>query len=197
MKRIAGTGALVAMVLGVYLPGVATAATTGVGLGVHGGYGQSKDADSGSPLAGAHLVLNVAPWLGVVGMIDYKFEEDFSDGNDDVTVTSLPISAMGRIYIPVSSFSPYVAAGVQYRLLNYGGNVFDDDQFDIDDSDSAFGWLAGAGAEFGLGDTTGFFGEVRYESIDPDKDFDNAVDDAEELSFDQWSARVGLTFFLK
>jgi opacity protein-like surface antigen len=173
------------------------AATTGVGLGFHGGYGQSKDADSGSFLGGVNVVINVAPWLGVVGMADYKFEEDFSDGNDDLTVTSIPLSAMGRIYIPAGGFSPYVAAGVQYRLLNYGGDIFDDDNYEIDDSDSSFGWLAGAGAEFDLNPKTELFGEVRYESTDPDQDFDNAVDAAEDLSFDQWSVRLGLTFFMK
>jgi hypothetical protein len=88
-------------------------------------------------------------------------------------------------------------AGVRYGLLNYGGNVLDDDQCDLDDSVGAFGWLAGAGAEFRMGASTEFFGEVRYESIDPGKDFDVAVEDAEELSFDPWSVRAGLTFFLK
>ncbi|TPW13552.1 MAG: hypothetical protein FD129_1249 [bacterium] len=173
------------------------AATTGVGLGFHGGYGQSSDADAGSPLAGVHLLVRVAPWLGLIGMADYKFEEDFSEGDDNLTVTSIPLSAMGRIYIPIGGFSPYVAAGVQYRLLNYGGNIFDGDQYDIDDSDSAFGWLAGVGAEFDLSKSTEFFGEARYESTDPDQDLDNAVEDAKDLSFDQWSVRGGFTFFLK
>jgi opacity protein-like surface antigen len=180
------------------LPGSASfAATTGVGLGVHGGYGESKDADSGSFLAGANVVVNVLPWLGVVGMIDYKFEEDFSGGADSLTVTSFPISAMGRVYLPIAGFSPYVAVGVQYRLISYGGELLDDQNYDIDDSDNAFGWLAGAGAEFDLSPKTELFGEVRYESADPDQDFDNAIQDAEDLSFDQWSVRVGLTFFLK
>ncbi len=195
-KFVVACGAIV-LCLAVFSAGPASAAATGVGLGVHGGYGQSSDADTGSPLAGVHVVINVLPWLGVVGMADYKFEEDFSEGNEDLTVTSVPLSAMGRIYIPVQSFSPYVAAGVQYRLLNYGGDIFDSENYDIDDSDNAFGWLLGAGAEFDVSPTAEFFGEVRYESFDPDKDFQNAVEDTKDLSFDQWSVRGGITFFLK
>lgn len=175
--------------------GNVNAATTGLGLGVHGGYGESKDAKSGSPIAGANIVLNVASWLGLVGMVDYKFEEEISQPAGDYTVTSFPISAMGRLYIPIQSFSPYVAAGVQYRLISYGGDVFDN--LELDDSDSSFGWLVGAGAEFNLGATTEFFGEMRYESSDPDQDLSNVVDDLENLDYDQWSARAGLTFFLK
>jgi opacity protein-like surface antigen len=171
------------------------AATTGFGLGIQGGYGQSKDAENGSPIAGVHAILNVAPWLGLVGMLDYKFPEDYKQEGADYTVKSFPISAMGRIYIPVSSLSPYVTAGVQYRLINYGGDLFEDTS--LDDSDTSFGWLAGAGAEITVSRSTEFFGEFRYESSDPDQDWHNAVDDAKDLSYDQWTARAGITFFLK
>lgn len=171
-----------------------SAAPVGLGLGAHGGYGQSKDAESGSPLAGAHVILNVAPFLGVVGMLDYKFEEDYEESGEEYTVKSYPLSAMARIYIPVLSFSPYVAAGVQYRLINYGGNLFEDTE--LDDSDSAFGWLVGAGAEFATSSNFGLFGEVRYEASDPDRDLENAVDDAKDFKYDQWSVRGGITLFL-
>jgi opacity protein-like surface antigen len=195
MKR-APTALLIALAaLTLSLAAQTQAATTGFGLGFQGGYGQSKDAESGSPIAGVHAILNVTSWLGLAGMFDYKFPEDYKQGDADYTVKSFPISAMGRIYIPVMSFSPYIAAGFQYRLINYGGDLFKDTS--LDDSDTSFGWLAGAGAEFNLGQKTEFFGELRYESSDPDQDWQNAVDDAKGLSYDQWTARVGFTFFLK
>ena len=180
----------------VLLPaGHAAAATPGFGLGVQGGYGESKDADSGSALAGAHMVFNVAPWLGLVGMVDYKFEEDIVQPIGSYSVKSFPLSAMARLYLPITGFSPYVAAGVQYRLISYSGDVFDD--LELDDSDESFGWLAGGGAAFSLSTSTELFAEARYESSDPDQDIENAIDDFEELNYDQWSARAGLTFFLK
>ena len=195
MKRLPFALLIAGLGLALTLAGPSPAATTGFGLGVQGGYGQSTDAESGSPIAGVHAILNVAPWLGVVGMFDYKFPEDYKEKDADYTVKSFPISAMGRIYIPVMSFSPYVAGGLQYRLINYGGDLFEDTE--LDDSDSAFGWLLGAGAEFSINEKVEFFGELRYESSDPDRDVENAIQDAEDFKYDQWSARAGFTFFLK
>jgi opacity protein-like surface antigen len=171
------------------------AANAGLGLGVHGGYGQSSDADNGSFLAGAHATLNLTSWLGAVAMVDYKFDEDFTVDGEDIKVKSFPLALMGRFYLPVEkSWSPYVAAGVQYRFVSYSGDVFDD--LDLDTSDSAFGWLLGAGIEFSPSDNWEWFVEGRFESADPESDFDNAVQDAKDLNYDQWNARVGLTWFL-
>jgi len=194
MKRILIGLMMVAALSMTTAPG-ANAAHDGFGLGIHGGYGESEDADSGSPLAGIHLAWNLTPWLGIVAMGDYKFEEDVTKFDSDFTVTSYPISGMARLYLPISSFSPYIAAGVQYRVISYGGDLFDNAE--IDDSDNAFGWLAGAGAEFNLGTSKGLFFEGRWESFDPEQDVDNAVEDLENLSYDQWSAIGGLTFYFK
>ncbi|HEX7880319.1 MAG TPA: outer membrane beta-barrel protein [Candidatus Eisenbacteria bacterium] len=194
MKRIL-TGLMMVAALSITTAPGAEAAHPGFGLGVHGGYGESDGADSGSPLAGIHLTLNVTPWLGIVAMGDYKFEEDVTQFDQDFTIKSYPISGMARLYLPIESFSPYVAAGVQYRLISYGGDAFDD--VEIDDSDDGFGWLAGAGAEFNLGTNKGLFVEGRFESFDPEQDVDNALDDLEELSYDQWAAIAGLTFYFK
>jgi opacity protein-like surface antigen len=172
----------------------ALAAPSGLGLGVHGGYGQSVDAESGSPLAGAHLVLNVTSWLGAVASVDFKFKEDLVENGIDYDVESYPITLMGRVYIPAGGFSPYVAGGFQYRIIKYGGNLFED--FEVDDSENAFGWVAGAGAEFNSSDSFGFFGEVLYEMSDPERDVENAVENAKDFKYDQWSVRAGITFFL-
>ena len=194
MKKMTVSLMAIAIGLAAISGAPAFAAPVGIGLGAHAGYGESKDADSGSMLAGAHIVLNVLPFLGVVGMVDYKFEEDHSEAGQDYTVKSYPLTAMGRFYIPIASFSPYVAAGVQYRLINYGGDLFEDTE--LDDSDSSFGWLVGAGAEFDLNENFAFFGEVRYEASDPDRDVENAIEDAKDFKYDQWSVRGGITFFL-
>ena len=194
MKRVSFALLLAFFSLTLALTGSSQAAMKGLGLGIQGGYGQSKDAESGSPIAGVHAILNVTSWLGLVGMFDYKFPEDYQEADADYTVKSYPISAMGRIYLPIKSFSPYVAAGGQYVMISYGGDLFENTEFD--DSDSAFGWLLGAGAEFKLSGRTEIFGEFRYEASDPEQDFSNAVEDAQNLTYDQWSACVGFTFFL-
>mgnify|MGYP001825938731 CR=1 FL=1 len=172
----------------------ASAAPTGFGIGVHGGYGQSKDADSGSPLAGAHLIMNVAPWLGVVASAEFKFKEDHVESGIDFEVESYPINLLGRIYLPVEGFSPYVTGGAQYKIIKYGGDLFED--YEVDDSETSFGWVLGAGAEFNPNDSFEIFGEALYELNDPDRDVDNAIENAEDFNYDQVSFRAGITFFL-
>jgi opacity protein-like surface antigen len=70
---------------------------------------------------------------------------------------------------------------VQYRLIIYGGSLFEDTE--LDDSDSAVGWLLGAGAEINANDSFEIFGEVRYEASDPDRDVDNAVENAKDFKY--------------
>jgi len=174
--------------------GPVQAAPTGLGLGAHGGYGQSVDAESGSPVAGVHAVLNPATWLGVVASVDYKFEEDCSVEESEYSVESYPLTLMARVYFPTETFSPYLAAGVQYRIIKYGGDLFDD--VELDDSENAFGWVAGAGAVVNPSDSYEVFGEVLYELNDPERDLGEAVEDAGDFKYDQWSVRAGFTFFL-
>ncbi len=191
--RIALGSLIASAALIVVLAVPALAAPTGLGLGVHGGYGQSVDAESGSPLAGAHVIMNVTSWLGAVASVDFKFKEDLVENGIKYDVESYPITVMGRIYIPAGGFSPYIAGGFEYRIIKYGGDLFED--YEVDDSESAFGWVAGAGVELGSSDSFGLFGEVLYEMVDPERDIENAVEDAEDFKYDQWSVRAGITFF--
>lgn len=173
----------------------AAAAPTGIGLGVHGGYSQSNDAETGSPLAGAHLVVNLTSWLGAVAAVEFKFKEDHVEDGIDFDVSSYPIALMGRVYLPVEGFSPYVAAGAQYKMMKYGGDLFDD--YAVHDGENSFGWVLGAGVAFSSGDVLGIFGEVLYELNDPERDVENAIENAEDFNYDQMSFRVGITLFLK
>lgn len=171
----------------------AAAAPTGIGIGAHGGYSQSKDAESGSPLAGAHVVVNLTSWLGAVASAEFKFKEDHVESGIDFDVSSYPVMLMGRVYLPMESFSPYVAAGAQYKIIKYGGDLFED--YEVDDSENSFGWVLGAGASFSSGDALEIFGEVLYELNDPERDVENAIDNAEDFNYDQMSFRAGITLY--
>jgi len=194
MKLSKAAMLLVVGALVVFAAAQASAAPTGLGIGVHGGYGQSKDAESGSPLAGAHLVMNVTPWLGVVASAEFKFKEDHVEDGIDFEVESYPINLLGRIYLPIEGFSPYVTAGAQYKIIKYGGDLFEN--YDVEDGENSFGWVLGGGAEFNPNDSFEFFGEVLYELNDPERDVENAVENAEDFNYDQVSFRAGITFFL-
>jgi opacity protein-like surface antigen len=190
MVRVIGCALTMACLL---LAPAAQAATPGFGIGFQGGYGESKDAEGGSAVAGGHVLLNFAPWIGVMGALEYKFEEDYVVSGQSHTVKSYPLSAIGRVYLPLgSSVNPYVAAGAQWRLIQYGGSLFQNTA--LDDSESSFGWLLGAGLLFQSG--TEFFVEGLFQAIDPERDIDAAIQNAEDFKYDQWTAKAGFTFYL-
>lgn len=181
----------------------ASAAPAGLGLGIHGGYGASGDAESGSPLLGAQVELRPAAMLGFVGSIAYKLDEDFAvtpAGGErmEYQAYSVPVSAMARLYLPLSAFTPYATAGAQWRYIGYDFGDLEEsiENLEADDSDSAFGWLLGAGAEFASSSRLAMFMEARFEFIDADRDLGNAdLASAEDFDYDQWSVVVGFTLY--
>ena len=193
MKSTLFFSLVVVAVLAVFAVGPAAAAPEGIGIGAHGGYGQSKDAESGSPLAGAHVVVNLTSWLGAVGSVEFKFKEDHVEEGIDFDVSCYPITLMGRVYLPVEGFSPYVAAGAQYKIIKYGGDLFED--YEVDDGENSFGWVLGAGVSLTSGESLELFGEVLYELNDPERDVDVAIENAKDFNYDQMSFRAGLTLY--
>lgn len=185
------------------IAGPAFAAPYGLGIGFHGAYGESKDADSGSGLVGAHAEIRPATFLGIVGSVGYKLDEEFrirvEDEDAIYEVHSIPVTLAGRIYIPVEGFAPYLTAGAQWRHISYDFGDLSDavDNFTADESETAFGWLIGAGAEISSSSNVGLFAEGRWEFIDADRDLgDNDFEEAENFDYDQWQIMAGLTFYL-
>jgi len=196
--------AVATLVLALISSGPALAAPRGLGLGLHVGYGESKDAESGSALVGAHAEMRPATFLGLVGSISYKLDEEFEiqpRGAQAVThnVRSIPISLAARLYLPVKGFDPYLTAGAQWRYISYDFGDLEQavQNFQADDSETAFGWLVGAGLELAASPSVGFFGELRYELIDADRDLGDAdLETAKDFDYDQWHVMGGVTFFL-
>ncbi len=185
--------------------GQAHAAPHGLGLGVHGGYGASDDAESGSGLFGAQVELRPAGFLGFVGAISYKVEEDFvvqpvTNARASYSVHSMPVSVMARLYLPLPGIAPYVTAGAQWRYISYDFEHLDDaiDNFSADESETAFGWVAGGGLEFCAAPHIALFGEARFEFVDANRDFgETDMEEVEDFDYDQWAIVGGITFLLQ
>jgi opacity protein-like surface antigen len=201
MHRLSTSLAACALVALLAAPG-ASANQSVFGLGFHGGYGQSEDADSGSGRAGIHAELRPFHSLGFVGSAGYVFEEDVlvtdTDGEEVGTfkAKNTPVTAMARVYLPVPNFHPYAAAGASWNFLTYDtGDGIDDIQLS-DDSETAFGWLLGAGAQYDASDKLGFFGEMRWEFIDAERKLDDETgNQIEDFDYNRWNALAGLTFY--
>lgn len=183
--------------------GPAAASPDGFGLGLHGAYGESKNADDGSGLIGAHAEIRPASALGILGSIGYKMDEQFAVtvGGDEgfYEVHSVPLTLAARLYFPMQGFAPFASAGAQWRYITYDYGGLDDaiDNFQADESETAFGWILGAGAEFSTSSNVGLFGEARWEFVDAERDLgDFDFDRVEDFDYDQWQVMGGITFYM-
>ena len=156
MRRLSTLLTATSLVALLAAPGAVSANQSIFGLGFHGGYGESADAESGSGRAGIHAEFRPFHSLGLVGSAGYVFEEDVlvtdTSGEEIGTfkAKNTPVTAMARLYLPVANFHPYAAAGASWNFLTYDtGDGIDSIQLD-DDSETAFGWLLGAGAQLML-----------------------------------------------
>ena len=199
MRRVLLCNLVAAACVLALVPGLARA--EGFGLGFHGGYGESKDADSGSGRAGIHAEIRPLENLSLMGTAGYVFEEDVlvfdTDGEEIGTFTAknTPVTAMARLYLPVPSIRPFATAGASWNFITYDtGDGLDDVQIS-DDTETAFGWLVGAGAQYDASPKVGLYGEVRWEFIDAERQIDNAVDQIEEFDYNRWNALGGVTFY--
>lgn len=203
MRRFTRSLAALALLgAAILAPGAASANSSVFGLGFHGGYGESKDAESGSGRAGIHAELRPFHSLGFVGSAGYVFEEDVlvfdTDGEEIGTfkAKNTPVTAMARLYLPVPRFHPYAAAGASWNFISYDqGDGLDDIEI-TDDTETAFGWLLGAGAQYDASDKVGFFGELRWEFIDADRKLNDELgNQVEDFNYDRWNAMGGITFY--
>lgn len=145
---------------------VAASATdwSGFYVGVHGGYGTATEV-LGAP------VDNEADLDGVFGgvQIGYNFQADalvlglqsdialtgITNGEDPEDTIDWIGSTTARVGYALDGVLPYVKAGVAYAGGTGRMGVEEDSQ-------TAFGWTAGAGIEFTLADNISLFGEYDY-----------------------------------
>ena len=202
MHRLSTSLTACALVALLAAPGVASANESVFGLGFHGGYGESNDAESGSGRAGIHAEFRPFHSLGLIGSAGYVFEEDVlvtdTDGQEVGTfkAKNTPVTAMARLYLPVPNFHPYASAGASWNFLTYDtGDGVDDIQLS-DTSETAFGWLLGAGAQFDASDKVAVFGEIDWQFIDAERKLDDDTgNQIQDFDYDSWNALAGLTFY--
>lgn len=180
-----------------YVPEIAN-----VGVGVHGGWLNSQDADSGEGFGGAHLRFRALSFLGVEVSGDV-IEETFRNKSIDVYET--PLNLTGMIYpfgAPFTFFpwpvTPYLAGGVSwvYFKTNFRGPLVALQAASGPETYHARGWHAGIGADMGVTKNVIFNLEYRSTFWDFNKNIDNAVVRAglPNLSTNNYEIRGGLTF---
>ncbi|NNF08579.1 MAG: porin family protein [Candidatus Eisenbacteria bacterium] len=166
------------------------------------GYFKSTDGDSGEYLLGGHLELHLAHFLGIRGDASYRTDETYNfqaQGNDlSLEVRTIPITASARVYAPLPiNLIPYGLAGAGWYHIDY---TFSDDAkalFDLEDTtETTFGWHVGAGLLVSLGPRMALFGEYRAIFMDPEREFDEAIQQTiKDLDFDTSNIMAGISLY--
>ena len=103
-----------------------------------------------------------SPGLSAGGEIFYgqnNHKNELTSSEDSKTSPYGIHAILNYAFQTSGSLSPYIWGGLGLTVHRFSGTVFGES---VSESESKFGWQAGAGLEFGLGATTGLFVEGRY-----------------------------------
>jgi|GEM_PF-7041279 len=177
-----------------------------VGVGIHGGWLNSTDADSGEGFGGAHLRFRVLSFLGIEVAADV-IEETFKNKTIDVYET--PLSVSGLIYpfgAPFTFFptpvTPYLIGGMTwvYFKTNFRGPLATPptnlQAAAPSETYDARGWHVGIGTDIGVTKNVNFNLEFRSTFWNFNENIDNPVVRASlpGVSTNNYTIRGGLTF---
>ena len=154
------------------------------GIGIHGNYFNTSDADDGSIRPGIQVRLRFTEKISLEGSADYR-DEQFDGGQ--IEVDGYPFQLSGLWYI-------FGRGGVNPHLI-FGGSWYNS-EITLNQSgglsqkttSSDFGYHGGFGLELHLTERSFFHGDVRYQFLDVDY-LGTSVD------HDGFMVQAGLTFY--
>jgi opacity protein-like surface antigen len=170
------------------------------GLGPRAGFYRSRDAEDGSWYGGVQARVRLGQYFGLEGAVDYRLEETFDfdvagvDG--EIRQHTYPVTASLMLFLPVlPHFSPYLVGGGGYYFnrIDYSEEL-EDLGFD-DDTNSTFGWHAGAGLEFPFSDHVALNLDFRWIFMDPEFGEEGGTDLDEDRSVDGYAATAAVMFY--
>lgn len=160
------------------------------GLGLHGNYFNTNDADDGTIRAGLQARLRITSGIAAELSADYR-DEEFEGG--DVSVKGYPFQLSALWYI-------FGRGGINPHLI-FGGSWYSADvtvrreggltrEYSTDD----FGYHGGFGIELHMTERSFLHADVRYMFIDID--YGGVLDTADtKIDSDGFVVQLGLTFY--
>jgi outer membrane protein W len=160
------------------------------GLGLHGNYFNTNDADDGTIRAGLQARLRITSGITAELSADYR-DEEFEDG--DISVEGYPFQLSALWYI-------FGRGGINPHLI-FGGSWYNADvtvrseggltrEYSADD----FGYHGGFGIELHMTERSFLHADVRYMFIDID--YGGVLDAADtKIDSDGFVVQLGLTFY--
>jgi len=160
------------------------------GLGLHGNWYNTSDADDGTIRAGLQARLRITGGLAAELSADYR-DEEFDDGNISVSGYPFQLSALWYIF-GQGGISPHLIFGGSWysadvTVRNQGGLS---QEYSSDD----FGYHGGFGIELHMTERSFLHADVRYMFIDID--YGGVLNTADtEIDSDGFVVQLGLTFY--
>lgn len=164
------------------------------GIGIHGNYFSTSDADDGSIRGGLQIRLRVTQTISIEGAADYR-EEEFDDGH--VSVEGYPFQVSGLWYL-------FGRGGVNPHLI-FGGSWYNSDitvkgPFELSHkySSNDFGYHGGFGLDLHLTERSFFHVDVRYMFLDVEYDASDILGSdygVQSVDHDGYVIQAGLTFY--
>jgi len=170
-----------------------------VPVGIQAGYNLSN-MTFGTIFLGAEFNYAVIPFT-------FELNDDIGNGQQklaDFKINQMVIGALVKVKFGKGNFNPFIRLGGGAYLggadLEYTDELkalyqqqlnqtLEDEELDIK---TAFGFNAGAGADFKMGTSTSFFVEFVYHMVSREPD----EEDAESIDANNWAAHVGIQFGL-
>jgi len=154
------------------------------GLGIHGTYYQTGDADDGSIRPGIQVRLRFTENISIEGSADYR-DEQFDGGR--IKVDGYPFQASGLWYL-------FGRGGVNPHLI-FGGSWYNSEStlttplgLSEKHRSNDFGYHGGLGLELHLTERSFFHGDVRYQFLDVDVH-------GTSVNHDGYQIQAGFTFY--
>lgn len=169
-----------------------------VPVGVQAGF-NINTVSFGSIFVGAEFNYAVLPFT-------FDINGDIGNGDESLAefkVNQMVIGALAKFKFGKGNIKPFVRLGggaymgggdMEYsdKLKDYYqqfGQTLEDEEYDVK---TAFGFNAGAGADFRLNPSTSFFAEFVYHIVDREPDEEGA----ESFSANNWAIQLGAQFGL-
>lgn len=166
------------------------------GIGIHGNYYNTGDADDGSIRGGLQVRLRLTENLSIEGAADYR-KEQFNDGH--VSVEGYPFQLSGIWYLfGRGGINPHLIFGGSWYNSDITVTLAEEGSLTRDFTSNDFGYHGGFGLELHMTDRSFFHLDVRYMFLDVDVDYGDVIGgDYGDGTYDHdgYVIQAGLTFY--